>query len=302
MNNRANRPICLPKALRQVMTSFSADSYSEADLEAEFDRLFPQGFAGPDVMEELAPGGWENSPLLAVFHPSLAQTYEETLRFHRNSRKLRRPDDQRLLRPEPTLDEVAGEFRERPIEAEQEVRELVGECLWDVFSDSHEVVGPDGRVLDLGSFRASGGFLAEILNRQTGAEHYDYLNFYMGTIWAGQRADLTPVYRMIFRRLRGRRLDWIYHFPRLHAVDLRPLKEALDQKQEPDWLNYSPSEALAKEEEENERDRNLASLRETLDEGYRESIEEALKGPPPATVRAYEEVYGCFPRGWPPLP
>src|SRR5208337_2454308 len=111
---------------------------------------------------------------------------------------------------------------------------------------------------------------------------------YMGTIWVAQRADLTPVYQMIFRRLRGRRLDWIYHFPRLHAVDLRPLKEALDQEREPDWLNYSPSEALAKEEEEKERDRNLASLRETLDEGYRESIEEALKGPPPATVRAYE--------------
>jgi len=284
------------------MTSFSADSYSEADLEAEFDRLFPQGFAGPDVLQELGPGGWQNSPLLAVFHPSLAQTYEETLRFHRNSRKLRRPDDQRLLRPEPTLDEVAGEFRERPIEAEQEVRELVGECLWDVFSDSHEVVGPDGRVLDLGSFRASGGFLAEILNRQTSAEHYDYMTFYMGTIWVAQRADLTPMYRMIFRRFRGRRLDWIYHFPRLHAIDLRPLKEALNQEQEPDWLNYSPSEALAKEEEEKERDRNLASLRETLDEGYREAIEEAVNGPPPATVRAYEEVYGCFPRGWPPLP
>jgi len=284
------------------MTRFGADSYSAAELEAEFDRLFPQGFAGPDVMQELALGGWENSPLLAVFHPSLTQSYEETLRLHRNLCKLRRPDDQRPVPPVPTLDDVARDFRERPIEAGQEVRELVGDCLWDVFSDSHEVVAPDRRVLDLGSFRASGGFLAEILNRQTGSEHYDYLNFYMGTIWTAQRADLTPVYRMIFRRLRGRRLDWIYHFPRLHAVDLRPLKEALDQEQEPDWLNYSPSEALAKEEEENERDRNLASLRETLDEGYRESIEEALKGPPPATVRAYEEVYGCFPRGWPPLP
>ncbi len=283
------------------MTSFSADSYSEADLEAEFDRLFPQGFAGPDVFEELAPGGWENSPLVAVFHPSLTQCHEETIRFSRNLCKLRRPDDRSPVPAEPTLDDVARDFRERPIEAEQEVRELVGECLWDVFSAGHEVVGPDGRVLDLGSFRASGGFLAEILNRQTGAEHYDYLNFYMGTIWAAQRADLTPVYRMIFRRLRGRRLDWIYHFPKLHAIDLRPLTEALDQKQEPDWLNYSPSEALAKEEEEKEHDKNLADLRQSLDEGYRESIEEAMKGSPPTTVRAYEEVYGCFPRGWPPM-
>jgi len=285
------------------MTDFNANSYSEAELEAEFDRLFPQGFAGPDVLREIAPDGWENSPLLAVFHPSLAQTYDETLRLHRNLGKLRSPNDQRPLPPEPTLDEVAGNFQERPIEAEREVRELVGECLWDVFSDSHEVVAPDGRVLDLGSFRGSGGFLADVLNRQSGADRYDYLDFYMGTIWVAQRADLSPIYRMIFGRLRGRQLDWIYHFPRLHAVDMRPLKEALDQKEkdEPDWLNYSPSEALAEEEEQKEHDQNLAKLRESLDERHRQAIEEALNAPPPATVRAYEAVYGHLPRGWPPV-
>jgi hypothetical protein len=284
------------------MTNFDTDSFSEADLEAEFDRLFPQGFAGPDVLQELAPAGWENSPLLAVFHPSLAQSYEETLRLHRNVCALRRPNDPHPLPPEPTFDEVARDFQERPVETVREVRELVGQCLWDLFSDGHEVTATDGRVLDLGSFRASGGFLAEILNRQTGAEHYDYLDFYMGTIWVAQRADLTPVYQMIFRRFQGRRLDWIYHFPKLYAVDLRPLKEALDEKHDPDWLNYSPSEALAKEEEAKEQDKNLAELRETLEEGYRESIEEALKGPPPTTVRAYKAIYGCFPRGWPPSP
>jgi len=284
------------------MTNFDTDSFSEADLEAEFDRLFPQGFAGPDVLQELAPAGWENSPLLAVFHPSLAQSYEETLRLHRNVCALRRPNDPHPLPPEPTFDEVARDFQERPVETVREVRELVGQCLWDLFSDGHEVTATDGRVLDLGSFRASGGFLAEILNRQTGAEHYDYLDFYMGTIWVAQRADLTPVYQMIFRRFQGRRLDWIYHFPKLYAVDLRPLKEALDETHGPDWLNYSPSEALAKEEEAKEQDKNLAELRETLEEGYRESIEEALKGPPPTTVRAYKAIYGCFPRGWPPSP
>jgi len=67
-----------------------------------------------------------------------------------------------------------------------------------------------------------------------------------------------------------------------------------------EWLNYSPSEALAKDQEQQERDRELAELRESLDEGYREAIEEALKGPPPTTVRAYEAVYGHRPRGWPP--
>ena len=155
------------------MTNFDTDSFSEADLEAEFDRLFPQGFAGPDVLQELAPAGWENSPLLAVFHPSLAQSYEETLRLHRNVCALRRPNDPHPLPLEPTFDEVARDFGERPVETAREVRELVGQCLWDLFSDGHQVTATDGRVLDLGSFRASGGFLAEILNRRTGRSIVD---------------------------------------------------------------------------------------------------------------------------------
>lgn len=284
------------------MTDFEADSYSEVELVTEFERLFPQGFAGPDALRELAPAGWKTSPLAAVFHPTPAQLFEETLRVHRNLLSLRKPDDPRPVPPAPTLEEAAREFREHPVETEVEVRELVGQCLWDVFSDGHEVVGSDGRLLDLGSFRASGGFLADLLNRQTGGEQYDYLSFYMGTIWVAGRADLAPVYRMIFRRLRSRGLDWVYHFPRLQAVDMRPLKAALDRKDEPEWTNYDPSEALAKEEAERERDTNLAELRESLDEGYREAIDESLEGPPPTTVRAYEAVYGGLPRGWPPAP
>jgi hypothetical protein len=283
------------------MTDFEANSCSDAELHAEFDRLFPHGFAGPDVVRELAPRGWENSPLLAVFHPSVDQLYQEALAMHRNLGELRRPDDPRPVPPEPTRDEIARDYREHPIEVEAEVRELVGQCLWDIFSDGHEVVAPeDGCVLDLGSFRSSGGFLADVANRQTAGRRYDYMSFYLGTSWVSRRADLTPVYRMIFGRLRCRGLDWIYHFPRVYAVDFRPLKEALGREGEPDWLNYSPSEALAKEEEQKEHDRELAELRQSLDEAHREAVEEALDAPPPPTVRAYGAVYGHFPGGWPP--
>ena len=82
-------------------------SLSEAACRAEFERLFPHGFAGRDVLEEVAPEGWENSPLRAVFHPSPQQVYEETLRIHRNLMTLRRPDDTRPPPPEPTFEEVA---------------------------------------------------------------------------------------------------------------------------------------------------------------------------------------------------
>jgi hypothetical protein len=280
------------------MADFDANSYGDNELHAEFDRLFPHGLAGPDVLQELAPGGWETSPLLAVFHPSVDQLYEEALAMHRNLGALRRPDDPRPRPPEPTRDEIAGEYCERPIEPEAEVRDLVGQCLWDVFSDGHEVVSrQDGRVLDLGSFRSSGDFLADVANRQTGTSQYDYMSFYLGTSWVSRRADLTPVYEMIFRRLCRRGLDWMYHFPRLYAIDFRPLEEALDRQDEPEWLNYSPSEALAREEERKEHDRELAEFRESLDAAHREAIEAALDDPPPSTVRAYEAVYGRFPEG-----
>ena len=79
--------------------------------------------------------------------------------MHRNLCSLRKPGDDRPLPPAPTLEEVTQEHVERPVDTAAEVRELVGLCLWDVFSDSHEVTAADGRLLDLGSFRASGGFL-----------------------------------------------------------------------------------------------------------------------------------------------
>lgn len=285
---------------KSPMIDDGTNRYSESDLEAEFDRLFPLGFAGADVLRELAPNGWEKSGLAAAFHPSVEQSYQEALRFHRNLGSLRRPGDERPLPPEPTRDEIATEYRDKPIETDREVRELVGQCLWHVFSDNHEVVDAEERVMDLGSFRASGGFLAEVLNRQMGGEQYDYLSFYMGTLWVGDRTDLTPVYRMIFRRLHRAGLDWVYHFPRLYAIDLRPLKDAMENKDEPEWMNYSPSEALAKEEEEKEHDKNLAELHESLDKGHEEAVEQALTHPPPTTVLAYEAEYGRFPRGWPP--
>ena len=78
---------------------FNTDRYSDEELHAEFDRLFPHGFAGPDVLQELAPDGWARSPLVAVFHPSVDQLYEETLAMHHNLASLRRPDDPRPDRP-----------------------------------------------------------------------------------------------------------------------------------------------------------------------------------------------------------
>ena len=209
------------------------------------------------------------------------------------------------VRSEIAFDKIAGwNPADDPAEDGRNVAELVGRCVWDVFSNQHEVIAPDGRLIDLGSFRGTGDFIAEYLNRRTGRHEWDYMEFYLGTgaPWSFAQTGLGSVYELIFRRLRRRGLNWGYHFPRLHLMDLRPLREALDREGKPEWADYSPSEALAKEEENRKRDEEIAEFRERLEEGRNEEIEEALKLPPPAVVEAYREVYGQWPEGWPPTP
>ena len=250
---------------------------------ALFAALFPHGLAGDDVFAELAPDGWERCPLIAVFHPSVDQVYRESLQFHRNIERLWGSRRKTAPRPEPTLDEIRRECHDEPIEVEREVRELVGRCLWDVFSDNHDVVAPDGRLVDIGSFRAAGDFIADLLNAETDGRQYGYMDFYMGTIWVNDRADLTPVYAMIFRRLARHGCDWKYVFPRLYAVHFD--RDDDDTTDLADRLG---------------RERRNAELEQTLEEGHRDALDAAKDRPPPPTVEAYRQVYGEFPRGWPP--
>jgi hypothetical protein len=257
---------------------------SERECQTVFARLFPLGLGGDDVLAQIAPMGWERSPLLAVFHPSVEQVYREALRIHRNIEALagtRRPLGEK--RDEPTIEEIRATWQDQPVERDREARELVGRCLWDVFSDNNDVIGPDGRVVDIGSFRGAGDFIAELLNRECGESRYDYMDFYLGSIWVSQRADLTPVYAMIFSRLARHGFDWEYTFPRLYAVEFG----------EPEEASTGVAERL-------ERERERAELRESMEQGHRDALERAKDEPPPPTVQAYRQVYGCDPAGWPP--
>ena len=100
--------------------------------------------------------------------------------------------------------------------------------------------------------------------------------FLYGTIGVSERADLTPVYEMIFRRLKELSLNWRYRFPELQLVDLCP-----------------------EERDENERS-ELDKMRANLKQAHRQAVEDAKLEPVPEIVAAYENIYGDFPRGWPP--
>ncbi len=267
-----------------------SDRLTDPELFALLDAMFPNGVAGGDVLAELAPDGWEQSPLVACFHPPAERVFDESLQMHRRLHELRslrgRSDEARptetTIDPEPTLASTRAEYKSTPVNAQEELTELVGLCLWDVFSDNHDIVVADGRVADMGSFRGASAFLDEYLDRGSrGWREGDCLRFYMGTFIISGRADLTPVYRMIFRRLEAHGADWIYHFPELYLVELgSPDEEGDDAKQA--------------------REAERAKLHADVAEANARAREDALDGLPPPTVTAYRAVYGRDPRGWPP--
>jgi hypothetical protein len=241
-----------------------------------------------------------------VFHPTVEQVYAEVMTIHVNLQQLFPVGVQAQKTAPPSIEEIRNEHREEPVRPRADCATLIGLCLWDIFSNNHEVCTAKGERVDLGSFRGSAGFIADF--RQWASESgggarrgaWDYMDFYMGTVLVGRRADCTPVYELIFRRMKGLGLDWRYVHPRLGLVDFGDREDFPEDTGKPDWLGYDPSKAFAREQERKQRRKEIAELQELLDEGYRESVEEARNNPPPRTVQAYRNIYGRWPDGWPP--
>ena len=254
----------------------SDQRYTHEECLTLFACLFPKGFAGEDVLAEIAPEGWMDSTLHFVFHPTLDQVHWERVQLHRNVREWQWCSKDGGQEPEPSLEDVRATYEDGPVENEHEVRQLVAMCLWDVFSNEHDVVDRDGQLVDIGSWRGAAGFLAEQLNRQTGESRYDYVDFYMGSFGVSQRADLTPVYEMVFRRLKQRLLDWRYSFPQLQLIE---------------FSSEKPNGA---------RSYQLEKMKAELKEAHRQAIEDSKLEPVPEIVLAYRNVYGMLPHGWPP--
>ncbi|MEP7001565.1 MAG: hypothetical protein ABI969_13855 [bacterium] len=158
-------------------------------------------------------------------------------------------------------------------------------------------VGSNHLEFHLGSFRGSAGFIAEELGRRYPdiAAHTGYLDFYMGSIWIHDRADLRPLYRWMFGQLRRSGCSWRYSFPRIHLLSFAEPGDTSDP------LAYDPSTAIESELRRAEFARQTEEFREHFDEIRREAVADALRQPPPPIVAAYRDVYGHLPDGWPPL-
>src|SRR5438445_9948481 len=116
----------------------SNQRYTDEECLTLFACLFPKGFAGEDVLAEIAPEGWMDSTLHFVFHPTLDQVHWERVQLHRNVREWQWCSKDGGQEPEPSLEDVRATYGDGPVETEHEVRQLVAMCLWDVFSNEHD--------------------------------------------------------------------------------------------------------------------------------------------------------------------
>lgn len=249
-----------------------------------------------NLLAELAPEGWENSRYLRVEHPTVEQRYQESVTMHENLNSLFGKGKEPT--PPPTREEIQKSYDEddHTVKPMEELLDVFGGGLWSVFSNNHSVTGPNGEEYDLGSFRGTGSTLAAFIGKHfPEAPDFNYMDFYCADLFIERRVDVTPLYELIFRRLKTRKCDWNYEFPRIHIVDFSDAKEQLSPENP---AEYDPGTALAEEMEKKKKKKELAEMRQKLDDAYEKEKEEALYKPPPMVVQAYRNVYGQWPEGW----
>ena len=244
------------------------------------------------LLEVIAPNGWRNSVYVHFCHPTPEQQYRENIDQIKNINKIAKNHiSVEDFNPDKyILDDLTN------ISEDQEFQYVLGLSVYDIFSNNHEVYSNDNEVYNLGSFRGSGTFIANFLNsKNSGNKTYDYLDFYMGTIWIENRSDLLPFYEYIFQILKNEGCDWEYCFPRLYLLDLNS-NDNIDVE---DSVNYKPEESLTKEIEILNNEKENEEFQHELDLAFEEDFENAKYQPLIPVVQAYKNIYKRLPQNHP---
>jgi hypothetical protein len=248
------------------------------------------------LYQKLAPTGWISSDFIQFLHPTPKQQLEE--------HKLTTENINRFLRKEKGKEKDnfdISSFKQDELTGIHEFEEflyVLGLTVYDIFSNNHDVVGFDKKSFDLGSLRGSGHFIADFLNENYNnpTKKYEYMDFYMGTIWIKSRGDLTPFYEYVFLKLKEFQCDWNYFFPRLFLIEP---KKIFDSSEVQDYSNYKPELAVLNELGLLEEDQQAKKLQEDFDKAFEDEYEKAKYKPLNKIVKAYKNVYGVLPNGHP---
>jgi hypothetical protein len=248
-----------------------------------------------EFYRQLAPKGLKHTELVLFLHPTPKQQLEEYIRISENLNKLTK-------KTETTEEEKSIEdFKQDDLTEIADYEEflyILGLSIYDIFSNNHEVICADKKIYDFGSMRGSGRFIADFFNENLteNSKAYDYIDFYMGTIWIESRGNLIPIYEYIFQKLKHLGYDWKYSFPRLFLVDPQNISQTSD---EDDLKSYKPKKSIEEQLELNEKKKQTKKLQEELDKIHDDAFEDAKYRPLDQVVQAYKNIYGHLPTGHP---
>lgn len=236
-------------------------------------------------LKKYLPIGWKKSECINFFHSTAQQQYDEHKIISENIKQLSKKKEEEK---EVHLSDFEQDLSD--VDEKKEPLTLLGLCLWDIFSDNHSVVDLKGVEYDLGSFRGSAQVIAEFINGKPNNSntYFDYVEFYMGTIWIRKRTNVQPFYEYIFTVLKKEHCDWKYSFPRMGLVNFKSDKPVKPQE-------YNPEKAMEQELE----NKKVDEFQKELDNIYEEEFENAIYKTPPKTVLAYQNIYGDLPDGHP---
>jgi len=143
--------------------------------------------------------------------------------------------------------------------------------------------------------REGGRFIADFLNENFPREeaYFEYIDFYMGTVFIKNRGDLTPIYEYVFKRLKDMQCDWRYSFPKVFLIEP---PDVIDNSSEDELKNYKPEVEFAKQLEKKAR---AKTNKKEFEELNKQSYEDAKNEPLDKKVQAYKNVYGNLPDGHP---
>jgi len=177
---------------------------SEKDCKALLEKIF----LPPEMLiAKFAPNGWELSPLFTAKYPTPQERYERSLQMHRNFESLA----QKAGRPmaKPNLEDFENESLQVSGTPLEDLLNLLGDGVSSVFSENNNVTAPNGAVYHLGSWRGSGGFIADFINEHYPVnDKYRYIDFYMGLLYEEDRAKCGVIFRHIFEVLKEEGCDW----------------------------------------------------------------------------------------------
>ncbi len=244
---------------------------------------------------KIAPNGLINSEYILFLHPTPDQQYEEYIRINDNLNRLTKNPKKEQKKVD------ISDFKQDELTEISEYNEflyILGLSTYDIFSNNHEVFAKDNKIYDFGSLRGSGRFIADFFNKHypDNSGKYDYIDFYMGTIWIRERGNLTPFYEYIFQKLRDWKCDWKYSFPRMFLVDP---KKIFDDSSNTKIEEYKPEKAIQEQLELSDKDKQTQKFQDELDKIYNEEYDEAKYKPLSQIVQAYKNIYGLLPKGHP---